>query len=98
MACSKVNFSFLLKECIEAPGGGRNPTDARRNLCVGHTGSGINIRINEHHYHNCLFKPEILTVAEHDLDFGHHILLNNARILAKKSRCMDWLMLEVIEI
>ena len=38
-----------------------------------------------------------LTVAEHDLDFGHHILLNKARILAKKSRCMNWLIWEVME-
>jgi hypothetical protein len=39
----------------------------------------------------------MLTVAEHDLDFGHHILLNNATILAKKYGCMDWLIREVVE-
>jgi hypothetical protein len=29
VARSRVNFTFLRKESIEAPGGGRNPTDIR---------------------------------------------------------------------
>jgi hypothetical protein len=47
MACSMVNFIFLPKESIEAPGGSRNPIDVG-SCDWERSGFSLSIRVNEH--------------------------------------------------
>jgi uncharacterized lipoprotein YddW (UPF0748 family) len=51
-----------------------------------------------HHQQICLYHPEKSAVTEHDTNLCHHIQLQNISILAKKSRHMDQMIREAIEI
>jgi hypothetical protein len=65
---------------------------------IGQTGRSIEMRVKEHHRHIRLYHTEKSLVVEHSINLGHHIQLQNASILAKKSRCMDCNTQEVTEI
>ncbi|PNF22070.1 hypothetical protein B7P43_G09300 [Cryptotermes secundus] len=52
----------------------------------------------EHQRHNRLEHPDKSAVAEHRIDLGHRIQLQNTSILATKTRYMDRIIREAIEI
>jgi hypothetical protein len=47
---------------------------------TGQTGHSIETKVKEHHGHIQLHHPEKLALAEHSIDLGHHILLNDTPI------------------
>jgi hypothetical protein len=65
---------------------------------IGQTGRSIETRVKEHQRHIRIAHPEKSAVAEHSINLGHRIQLHNTSILAKKSRCMDRFIREVIDI
>jgi hypothetical protein len=44
----------------------------------------LETRVKEHHWHVCLYHPEMSAVAEHSINLGHCIQLQNTSILARK--------------
>jgi hypothetical protein len=58
----------------------------------------MSARIKEHHRHIRLAPPDKSAVAEHSISRGHRILLQDVKILSTKSRYMDRLFKEAIEI
>jgi hypothetical protein len=62
------------------------------------TGRSVDIRIKEHQRHIRLDHPDKSAVAEHSIDQGHPIQFHDASILATKSRYMDRIVREAIEI
>jgi hypothetical protein len=65
---------------------------------IGQTGCLIETRVKEHHRHLCLYYPEKSVVAEHSINLGHWIQLQNTSIWAKKLRWMDQIIREAIVI
>jgi predicted GIY-YIG superfamily endonuclease len=64
---------------------------------IGQTGHSIDTRVKEHHRHICLYHSKKYAVAEH-INLGHETQLQNTSILVKKSRRMDQVIREAIEI
>jgi hypothetical protein len=64
----------------------------------GQIGCSIEARVKEHHRHIHLYHPGKSAVAEHSINLGHRKQLQNTSILAKKSRQMDQIIREEIEI
>jgi hypothetical protein len=56
------------------------------------------IRLKEPQWNIRLQHPDKSAVAEHSIDQGHHIQLHNSSILATKTRYMDRIVREAIEI
>jgi hypothetical protein len=65
---------------------------------IGQTWQSVEKRVKGHHSDIYLYHPEISVLAEHSINLGHWIQQQNASTLAKKSRHMDWVIREVIEI
>jgi hypothetical protein len=65
---------------------------------IGQTGSSIDTRIKEHHRHIRLAHPDKSAVAEHSISLGHRTQLQDTKILSTKSRYMNRLIKEDIEI
>jgi hypothetical protein len=65
---------------------------------IGQTGHSVETRVKEHHRHIRLYHPEKSAVAEHSISLGLRIQLQNTSILASKSRRMDRVIRETIEI
>jgi hypothetical protein len=65
---------------------------------IGQTGRSIDTRIKEHHWHIRLAHPDKSAVAEHGISRGHRIQLQDTMILSTRSRYMDRLTKEAIEI
>jgi hypothetical protein len=65
---------------------------------IGQTGRSVDIRMKEHQRHIRLDHPGKSAVAEYSIDQGHRIQFHNASILATKTRYMDRIVREAIEI
>jgi hypothetical protein len=75
----------------------RIPCECGR-VYIGQTSRSVDIRIKEHQRHIRPEHPDKLGVAEHSIDQGHRIQFLNSSILATKTRYMDRIMREAIEI
>jgi hypothetical protein len=62
------------------------------------TGRSVDIRLKEHQQHIRLEHLDKSAKAEHSIDYGHRIQSQNSSILATKTRYMDRIVKEVIEI
>jgi hypothetical protein len=82
---------------IRTPGVYRIPCECGR-VYIGQTGRSVNIRLKEHQQHIRIEHPEKSAVAEHSIDQGHRIQFHNSSILATKTRNMDRIVRETIEI
>jgi hypothetical protein len=58
----------------------------------------MEIRLKEHQRHIRLEYPDKSAVAEHSTDQGHRIQFHNSSILATKTKYMDRIVREAIEI
>jgi hypothetical protein len=65
---------------------------------TGQTGRSVDIRLKEHQRHIRLQHPDKSAIAEHGIDPGHCIQFHNSSILAMKTRYMDHIVREAIEI
>jgi hypothetical protein len=62
------------------------------------TSRSVDIRLKEHQPHIRLEHPDKSAVAEHSIDQGHHIQFHGSSILATKTKYMDCIVREAIEI
>jgi hypothetical protein len=58
----------------------------------------VDIRLKEHQRHIRLEHPDKSAVAEYSIDQGHRIQFHNSSILATKTRYMDHIIRQAIEI
>jgi hypothetical protein len=65
---------------------------------IGQTGHSVDTRLKEHQWHICLEHPDKSAIAEHTVDLGHCIQFHKTSILAAKTRYMDSIIREAIEI
>jgi hypothetical protein len=79
------------------PGVYRMPCECDR-VYIGQTGRSVDIIIKEHQRHIRLEHADSSAAAEHTTDQGHRIQFHNCSILATKSRYMDRIVRETIEI
>jgi hypothetical protein len=56
------------------------------------------MKLKDHHQQIYLYLLEKSVVAGYSINLGHRMQLQNISILAKKSRCMDCIIREAIEI
>jgi predicted GIY-YIG superfamily endonuclease len=82
---------------LRTPGVYRIPCECGR-VYIGQTGRSMDIRLKEHQRHIRLEHPDKSAIAEHSIDQAHHIQFHNASILATKTRYMDRIVREAIEI
>jgi hypothetical protein len=82
---------------LRTPGVYRIPCECGR-VYIGQTGRSVDIRLKEHQWHIRLKHPDNSAEAEHSIDQGHCIQFHNASILATKTRYMDHIVREAIEI
>jgi hypothetical protein len=98
----RLKLSSLLRPVkdhlgLRTPGVCRIPRECGR-VYSGQTGRSVDIRIKEHQRHIRLYHPDKSVIAEHSIDQGHRIQFHNASILATKTRYMDRIVREAIEI
>jgi hypothetical protein len=75
----------------------RIPCECRR-VYIGQRRRSMDIMLKENQRQIRLEQPEKSAVAEHSIDHGHRIQFHNSSILATKTRYMDRIVREVIEI
>jgi hypothetical protein len=69
-----------------------------RKVYIRQTGRSTRTKVKEHHQRIYLEHPEKSAKAEHSINLSHRIQLHNTSILANKSRYMDQIIREAIEI
>jgi uncharacterized protein YqjF (DUF2071 family) len=67
-------------------------------MYIEQTGCLIEIRVEEHNQYICLFHPKKSIVVECSINLGRWIQIQNIIILVKRSKQIDWILKEVIEI
>jgi hypothetical protein len=82
---------------LRTPGVYRSPCECGR-VYIGQTGRSVDIRLKEHQRHIRLVHPDKSAVAEHSIDHGHCIQFHSSSILTTKTRYMDRIVMEAIEI
>jgi hypothetical protein len=97
-----MKFSSLLHPVkdhlgLRTPEVYRIPCECGR-VYIGQTGRSVDIRLKEHQRHIRLQHPDKSAIAEHSIDQGHRIQFHSSSILATKSRYMDHIVWEAIEI
>jgi hypothetical protein len=65
---------------------------------IGQTGHSVDTRLKEHPRHIRLEHLDKSAVAEHSINLGHHVQLQNTTILSTKPRYMDRIIREAIEV
>jgi hypothetical protein len=65
---------------------------------IGQTGRSIETRIKEHQRHIRLQHPDKSAIAEHSINLDHRIQIQKTTILSTKSRYMDRMIRQAIEI
>jgi hypothetical protein len=65
---------------------------------IGHTGHTIKTRVKEYRCHTQLEQPDKFAIAEHSINQGHCIQLQDTTFLSTKSRYTDWMIRETTEI
>jgi hypothetical protein len=65
---------------------------------VSAAGSTLGIRLKEHQRHIRIEHPDISAVAKHSIDQGHCIQFHSSSMLARKTRYIDRIISEAIEI
>jgi hypothetical protein len=80
---------------LKMPGVNSIPCDCEK-VCIGQSGHSIETVVKNYHQHIHLYHPKMSVVAEHSINLGHWVQLQNTSILAKKSRWMDWNVTEVV--
>jgi hypothetical protein len=82
---------------LRTPGVYRIPCECGR-VYIGQTGHSVDIRLKELQWHIRLEHLDKSAIAEHNIDQGHRIKFHNASILATKTRYMDRIVREAVEI
>jgi hypothetical protein len=82
---------------LRTPGVYRIPCECGR-VYIGQTGHSVDIRLKDHQRHVRLEHPDKLAVAEHSINQRHCIQFHNCSILTRKTRYMDRIVREAIEI
>jgi hypothetical protein len=82
---------------LKSPGEYSVPCECGR-VYIGQTSCSIETRVKERQPHINLEHPDKSAVAEHSINLGHCIQLQNITILSTKSRDMDWMIREATEI
>jgi hypothetical protein len=82
---------------LRTPAVYRIPCECGR-VYIGQTGRSVDIMLKEHQQHIRLEHPDTSAVAEHSIGQGHRIQFHNSSILATKTRYMDRIVREAIEI
>jgi hypothetical protein len=82
---------------LRTPGVYRIPCECGR-VYIGQMGHHVDIRLKEHQQHIQLEHPDKSVIAEHSIDHRHCIQFHNSSILATKTRYMDRIVREAIEI
>jgi hypothetical protein len=65
---------------------------------IGQTGRPNETSVKEHQRHIRLEYPHKSDMADHSINRGHRVQLQNTTILSNKSRYMDWMVKDAIEI
>jgi hypothetical protein len=82
---------------LRTPGVYRIPCECGR-VYIGQMGRSVDIRLKEHQRYIRLEHPDRSAIAEYSIEQGHHIQFHNTSILATKTRYMDRIVREAIEI
>jgi hypothetical protein len=82
---------------LRTPGVYRIPCECGR-VYIEQTGRSVDIRLKELQRHITLEHPDESAIAEHSIDQRHRIQFHNSSILASKTRYMDRIVNEAIEI
>jgi hypothetical protein len=82
---------------LRTPGVYRIPCECVR-VYTGQTGNSMDIRLKAHQRHIRLELQDKSAVTEHNIDQGQRIQFHNSSILATKTRYMDRIVREAIEI